>query len=415
VQYWQASAHLRRLGTLLSSQRRDFRRALIGDYLRYFLPAEAAAVDDGRQRLDAAVQWLLRAQQATPDGGVSLGYFPCDGDGDGDGNGNGWRPSYPETTGYIIASLVEYAKAFSAPEALARAWEMARWEAEVQMPSGAVQGGMVCPPEQQVAAVFNTGMVLQGLTALIDLERDAEVIEAARRAAEFLVQDQGPDGHFRSHGKFVTAATIKTYNCLCAWALFRFGQQMDSSEYRDAAVRAVEAAIREQGANGWFANNCLTRTEAPLTHTIGYTLQGVLEVGVLAGREDFIDAAKRGLDPVLARVGRGGYLSGRLYQDWTPAAFSACVTGTAQLAIVAYRMFELSEVQDYRHVADRMVAFVKSTQRLDVEDGGMRGAVPGSYPLSGSYMTYGYPNWATKYFLDALLLQRRTAGAATSA
>jgi len=25
----------------------------------------------------------------------------------------------------------------------------------------------------------------------------------------------------------------------------------------------------------------------------------------------------------------------------------------------------------------------------------------------GSYMRAGYPNWATKYFLDALLLQQR--------
>jgi len=33
------------------------------------------------------------------------------------------------------------------------------------------------------------------------------------------------------------------------------------------------------------------------------------------------------------------------------------------------------------------------------------GAVAGSFPLFGGYMRAGYPNWATKYFLDALLLQ----------
>jgi hypothetical protein len=30
-----------------------------------------------------------------------------------------------------------------------------------------------------------------------------------------------------------------------------------------------------------------------------------------------------------------------------------------------------------------------------------------SGPLFGEYMRAGYPNWATKYFLDALLLQER--------
>lgn len=33
------------------------------------------------------------------------------------------------------------------------------------------------------------------------------------------------------------------------------------------------------------------------------------------------------------------------------------------------------------------------------------GALAGSFALTGEYMRSGYPNWATKYFLDALLLQ----------
>lgn len=33
----------------------------------------------------------------------------------------------------------------------------------------------------------------------------------------------------------------------------------------------------------------------------------------------------------------------------------------------------------------------------------------GSFPLSGGYMRAGYLNWATKYFLDPLLLQHRLA------
>jgi hypothetical protein len=35
----------------------------------------------------------------------------------------------------------------------------------------------------------------------------------------------------------------------------------------------------------------------------------------------------------------------------------------------------------------------------------LNGALAGSFPIFGAYMPAGYPNWATKYFLDALLLQ----------
>ena len=54
--------------------------------------------------------------------------------------------------------------------------------------------------------------------------------------------------------------------------------------------------------NGWFANNCLTRPEAPLLHTIGYALQGVLEVGILSGEKRFVDAARKGTVPLLPLI-----------------------------------------------------------------------------------------------------------------
>lgn len=40
---------------------------------------------------------------------------------------------------------------------------------------------------------------------------------------------------------------------------------------------------------------------------------------------------------------------------------------------------------------------------------GVVGAIAGSFSLFGEDMRAGYPNWATKYLLDALLLQHRLA------
>jgi len=35
----------------------------------------------------------------------------------------------------------------------------------------------------------------------------------------------------------------------------------------------------------------------------------------------------------------------------------------------------------------------------------VRGGMPGSNPRSGGYMKHRYPNWAAKFFMDALMLQ----------
>ncbi|MBF0178494.1 MAG: hypothetical protein HQM03_00550 [Magnetococcales bacterium] len=350
---------------------------------------------------DLAATWLITAWRATPDDGVSLGCFPSE--------ATPWRPSYPETTGYIISSLVHYAEHANDGAFRDAAHAMARWEAAVQMPSGAVQGGPVVAADRQTPAVFNTGMVLDGFCTLLETTADNIIQNAARKAADFLLRDQGDDGHFRTHGDFVTHAPIKTYNCLCAWSLYRFGQLINERGYCQAALHAAQASMNLQTANGWFPHNCLTRPDAPLTHTIGYTLQGLLETGLAAGREDLVTSAARGMTPMLGAITRQGFLPGRFHADWTPASFSSCLTGNAQLAVVCFRLHQALGDRQFLDAANRLTDFLKGVQVTDYPCTPMQGALAGSFPMFlGEYMTAGFPNWATKYLLDALLLQSAT-------
>ena len=51
------------------------------------------------EHMHAAMNWLCLAQDIQNDGGVSLRYSLID----------GWEKAYPETTGYIIPTFIEYA------------------------------------------------------------------------------------------------------------------------------------------------------------------------------------------------------------------------------------------------------------------------------------------------------------------
>lgn len=400
--YWDARTLASEIARLFEPDNRVFRQQVLRDYWRY-LTRTTCPKGETALRTRMAVQWLLRAQQATRDDGVPLGYFPCRGE------PGGWMPSYPETTGYIITSLLAYAESFGDSAARDAALSMARWEIAIQMPSGAVQGGPVSPPAQQTAATFNTGMVLDGWCSAFRATGAEEFLEAGRRAADFLAGDLDDSGYFRTNGAYVSTGEIKTYTCLCAWAMYRFGEIAGERRYQEAAIKAIEAASRQQQPNGWFAHNCLTQSTAPLTHTMGYTLQGVLEVGVAAQRPDFVTVARIGIDPLVARVDHRGLLAGRFYSDWEPAALSSCLTGNAQIAIVCYRLFELTGAGKYKQAADALVDALKVLQMLESSNPALDGAIAGSFPLFGGYMRGGYPNWATKYFIDALLLQHRLA------
>ena len=48
---------------------------------------------------------------------------------------------------------------------------------------------------------------------------------------------------------------------------------------------------------------------------------------------------------------------------------------------------------------------LKGLQNIKSKNEGIRGALGGSYPIWGDYMTYAFPNWAVKFFADALMIQ----------
>jgi hypothetical protein len=398
--YWAADQARRRLARLRKQENRVFSKAVRADFGRFVLRTVRPISGQTRARARAAVDWILRAQHAGGDGGVSLGYFPCDVEG-------GWRPPYPETTGYIITSLLNFHHRYQDEHVGTQALRMARWEAEIQMPTGAVQGGPVCPPEDQTPTAFNTGMVLDGWVSAYTFSGEQRLLDAATRAGDWLSSDLNAEGYFQTNGQFVEPGKIKTYNVLCAWAMYRLAGLVPKSSYQASAHRIVEAAIRQQQPNGWFANNCLTRPEAPLLHTIGYTLQGILEIGISAKRDDFVKSSQRGVDALIPKIEKHGFVAGRFFSDWTPACFSSCLTGAAQLSVVCYRLYEHSGNKRYWSAAEQLVNYLKPLQLLQTSNPALNGALPGSFPLFGGYMTAGYPNWATKYLLDALLLQDR--------
>lgn len=356
-----------------------------------------------RERARDAADWLIRAWYATANFGVSYGYFPCE-------DKKGWLDSYPETTGYIIPTMLEFARRYSYDAARSMALKMARWEIDIQMESGAVQGGRFSHLQPKSASVFNTGMVLIGWSAAYRECHDESYLLAAKKAAAFMLNDLDDDGYFRTHGPFVKQDRIKTYNCLCAWSLYCHGEDATDTSCKAAAIKVAESALRQQKPNGWFANNCLTNAESPLLHTIGYTLQGILEMGYLTGRSDFIEAVRLGVDPLISRISRKGFLYGRYNQDWEPANSSSCLTGSAQLAVVCFRLYECTGAYQYRVAADRLLNYLKALQDVETKNLFIRGAIAGSFPLFGEYMTAGYPNWATKYYLDGLMIQDRLGG-----
>ena len=347
-----------------------------------------------REHLVAAIDWLCRAQDVRNGkfdaGGVSAGWSFED----------GWLPSYPETSGYIVETFLAASKILERPDLTQRANRILDWELSIQQPDGAFPGHFGEPGSQPV--IFNQGQIMHGMVAGYAQLGRRDCLDAALKGGHWLACHQDADGCWR---KYEHNGVPHTYNTRGTWALLATSRVGNDPALRDSAVRHLEWAARQQTPSGWFRDNAFTPDRLPFTHTIAYAIRGFLECGVLLGDERYIDIAERAGLAVAKAQRADGWIAGAFGPDWRARAGYACLTGNAQMALDWLRLAQQGRSPALREHASRAIAYVKRKQRLDEPDLAVRGAVAGSAPIWGRYSMFEFPNWAAKFFADALMME----------
>jgi hypothetical protein len=346
--------------------------------------------------LDEVMQWICRAQDAADSGGIPA-YFSLYG---------GWAVEYPETTGYLIPTLLEHAAQTGDVQYRERAFRAADWLLTLQFPDGSFPGGFAT--KEDGPSVFNTGQILNGLVAISAEADGSRYVRPASKAADWLVKMQSEDGAWRSA---TYEGRAHVYYTMVAWPLAVLGSRSGDRRYASAALRNVEFALRQQRqSDAWISGYNLGQRPNFL-HFIAYTLQGMLEVGAIQANDTMIDSARRAVDRLLRHLESTGMMPGAFGDGWKPTASYACMTGSAQLAIVCMRLFEVTNEHAYLHAAVRLNELVKHSIWWQ-GPAGVRGAIKGSDPIWGGYLTLRYPNWAAKFAADAFRLElKHTKGA----
>jgi uncharacterized protein YyaL (SSP411 family) len=352
---------------------------------------------DVETHLREAAAWIARAQDSGPDRGVAYGTR----------FGGSFLPSYPETTGYIIPTFLRLSRVWNDASLRERAVEMGDWEISIQMPVGAVMGGMVT--DSPSPAVFNTGQVLQGWAALARETGNSRFLEAGRKAAEWLIGIQETDGRWQAGNSRFADARATVYNVHAAWGLYSFAVAAGEERFRQAALRNAEHTRSRQAPNGWFPDCCLSDPARPLLHTIAYAMQGLLELGLLSGDTSLIQASRRTADSLVGALAPDGFLPGRVRPDFSGAVSWCCLTGSAQVSIVLSKLATQTGDTRYRDAARRINRYLMARHDVSSADPAIRGGLAGSWPVHGDYGRLMVLNWATKFLIDALLEERETA------
>jgi len=365
----------------------------------------AALNDPGIEgSVTAALDWLGTAQDnsLSNDGGIARDYSLV----------SGWRASYPETSGYIVPTLLRGQPGRSSDVHRERARTTLDWLVSIQLEGGGFQGGVI-GQTPVVPVTFNTGQILIGLAAGVR-ELGDKYRDAMRKAADWLVRTQDGDGAWRSHPTPFATWGEKAYETHVAWGLLEAARVDSARGYAESALRNIQWALTKQRVNGWFADCCLNDPSRPLTHTIGYALRGIIEGFRFSNSDALLNAALLTAKGAMSALRSNGFLPGRLNPNWTGAVRWACLTGSAQLAHCWLLLHQITGDAAFLDAARRTNAYLRERVRVDGEPE-VRGGVKGSFPVDGEYGKFEYLSWACKFFIDANILERELCSAAGGA
>ena len=356
---------------------------------------ETGALDDAALR--AAAGWLAAAQDSQGDGGFSGRYKLA----------SGWSSSYPETTGYIIPTLLKLADHWGEPQWRDRAARAIDFLLGLQLADGAFPGGEVLENRTRPSP-FNSAQILHGLTHWARSTGDGRAAAAAARCAAWLMSVQDADGAYRRHFYLDVAATYAAH--LSCW-LAEYGDAFGDSAALASAERHLDWVLaRQDKATGWFDLAGFTedqhRDRNAYTHTIAYTVAGVLTTSLILKRQDGIAAARQAAEGIMRRLELSRRLPGVLDWRWREVEHPQCLTGNAQMALSWFALTRADGDWRFANAGFKALDLVKHAQLRENANPGLAGGIGGSDPVWGSYIPKALPNWAAKYFIDGLLEKR---------
>jgi hypothetical protein len=345
--------------------------------------------DNHKLHLEQTIHWLIRSKNKK--GGSSAHFNPL----------TGWSNPYPETTGYIIPTLLDYSHRENYRSARETAFEFGEWLLSIQSDDGSWNGGLH-PPDEQNPSVFNTGQILFGIIRLYKETGENRWRESAEKGAEWLaehINDKGlwETGHYTGFNP--------TYYTRVAWPMLLVADTTNEVFVKEKAVQVLDRLIERKNKNDTFRGWGFEKDKPAFTHTIAYTLRGFLEASFLL---DDWDCYGTKIEPALEKVYKlaelnNGRLAGAYDQEWVPTDYYSCLTGNVQLAICLMRWYEHNGDIRLLNAASKLIEYVSSTQYENTPVKSLNGAVAGSKPIWGRYMMGRYPNWAAKFHADALM------------
>lgn len=305
-----------------------------------------------------------------------------------------WSDPYPETTGYLLPTLLNAAPYFSEENLISLSKLQLKFFESIKTVDGAYSQNM----EDSEPVVFDVAQILLGLIAMVPfMEKSKDILLEIRITREWLRDILDDQGNFIAYN-YVKEFQPAYYSRI-AWPLGAAENIIDSRPSKKTKA-LVQRITESQNDNHSFKNWGFRKGEPALTHTIAYTLRGLWEYGEMVNSRQIKKQVTQALHRMSKAIRVDEGVAGSYTEEWEGDHSFVCSSGNAQLALLYMVVYERSRDKVF---LERIVTLLKPLMKAQRKASINTGAISSSIPISGSYQRYKYTNWTQKFYSDALI------------
>ena len=305
-----------------------------------------------------------------------------------------WAAPYPETTGYLIPTLLEGDK-YLPKLGLG---DLAKKQRKFFQKLRTKEGGYFSDLKGAAPIVFDVGQILLGHLALVPhVNNPDQLLQEIELTKDWLKDLVDEEGQFISHN-YVKNFQPSYYSRI-AWPL-AFAENTIESKVSARTKKMVDNIVSLQNTNLSFSDWGFRPKEVAYTHTIAYTLPGLWEYAEIVNSKKIKKKVKATLKTINKLVKENNKIAATYDENWQGNDNYVCSAGNAQLALMFIIAYERSGREEYLDsIVTLLSPLLKSQRKISLNNG----AIPSSLPIWGDYQKMKFTNWTQKFFADVLM------------
>ena len=346
--------------------------------------------------INNSINWLITCQKTSQDRRICTGF---------DLINNKITNSFPETTGYIIPTFIEFSKLEKNDNIYKISVEMGDWILDLIRNDGGL--GEPYGFFKPYPRIFTTAQAILGLLSLYDVSKQEKYITAATKLGKFLINNLNNDGSWNNDYTFLKKTT--TYKTRVSWIMMLLYQYTKNHDFKISSINNLKFILLNETRSFWPLSCTFEKNNNALTHLLGYHLVALINfvnsniVNDKILENELINHVDYFYKKLNILLDKEQTLSAVINSEFKNIENYTCLTGNAQIMFFALLYEKNNELKN--NLLSSKIYNIIFNKQIKSKNKDINGAIAGSFPINGNYAPYMLPSWASKFFIDSLLLK----------